>query len=114
MLKKTLRLTTPQFNSTIEKGKFARSPLFSVRYTSSEADTRISAAVPIKEAKKAVERNRIRRRVYEAIATLAAKISPGTHAVVFCRQKVLESDFKSMRDELEMVFVKAGLLKVRT
>ena len=102
-----------QFNAVMEEGKIVHSLLFMLRVLHSDTlkDTRVSAVVPLKIAKQAVMRNRLRRQVYEAIKPVFTRIASHTHTIVFVKSGVMTVDFGSISKGLREIFVKAGLLK---
>lgn len=60
---------------TYRQGKTVRSPVMSLRYTQSKGSNfRIAVVVSKKVSKSAAVRNKIRRRVYEAIRTIDIEI----------------------------------------
>ena len=72
---------------------------------------RISAVAPQKIFKKANQRNRVRRQIYEAIKPIYASIDSHVYAVVFAKSGVAEADFNVLEKDLNDIFVKAGILK---
>ncbi|MEK7501556.1 MAG: ribonuclease P protein component [Patescibacteria group bacterium] len=110
MLKKSNRLTTKQVLDVLKNGKVLSSPLFILRYIENQPDTRISAVAPVKIAKKAVARNRARRRMYGVVREFLPSIIPGIHAIIFSRNALADSDFESIRNELKGLLVKSRLL----
>ncbi|MEK9177609.1 MAG: ribonuclease P protein component [Patescibacteria group bacterium] len=111
MLKKSNRLTTKQVLDVLKNGKVLSSPLFILRYIINQSDTRISAVAPVKIAKKAVIRNRARRRVYGAIREFFSSIISGVHAIIFSRSDLISYDFESVRDSIKDLLVKGNLIK---
>ncbi len=85
MLPKPRRLTAEEVQNVLTAGRSARSTLLSAKYVANTGPLRVSAVVSKKVAKRAVERNRLRRALYRALADVDMK---GT-AVVFV-QKVPE------------------------
>ena len=72
--------------------------------------SRIGFVVSKKVSKKAVERNKAKRRLREAARSMIGKIRTGFDIVVFTRQRITESDFSSIKQNLETLLKKAGLL----
>lgn len=70
-------------NYTYRKGATVRSPFCAIRYTTGKYDSyRVAVVVSKKVAKAAPGRNRIRRRVYEAIRLLAPKYLTNQDVVI--------------------------------
>lgn len=67
MLPKKGRLTAEQVKNVLAQGRSVRTPLLSAKHIRGEGPVRVSAVVPKKVAKGAVERNRIRRALYRAL-----------------------------------------------
>lgn len=111
MLRSSERLTVPLFKEVMDKGKLVHSPLFSAKLLKTTGTSRYSVAVSKKVAKNAVDRNRIRRRVYSAIRTLAPRLPRGINGVFMAKAGVLTGSFKSVAHGVEEIFVKSGILK---
>lgn len=111
MLPSSQRLTIHLFKSAIEKGKIFHSSLFTARLVKVEGISRFGVSVSKKIAKSAVERNKIRRRVYSALRELYPRISPSVHGVFIMKAPVLTSSFDEIKRGAEDFFVKTGLLK---
>lgn len=74
-------------------------------------ETRLGFVVSKKIAKKAVQRNKIKRWLREASRLILRDIEPGFDIIVFTRQRITKSDFASIKQKLEQLFEKAGLTK---
>ncbi len=111
MLPRSQRLSVEQFNSVIEKGKIFHSPLFLVRVLNVDKSTRIATVAPKKIAKKAVERNKLRRRMYEAVAPLVDKIVGNFYIIIFAKNTAVLADNKMVANDIKSIFVKSSLLK---
>ena len=66
-----------------QRGKTIRVPQMTLRYATRDSSKpyRVAVVVSKKVSKSAVTRNRIRRRVYEAVRTHGQEIAPGTDLV---------------------------------
>lgn len=111
MLKSSLRLTTPLFNEVMDKGKLVHSPLFSAKFLKVVGPSRYAVAVSKKVAKKATDRNKVRRRVYSALRMFPLRIQQGIHAVFMPKESILKTSFKEIAVGIETVFVKSGIMK---
>jgi len=111
MLPSSQRLTTPLFKRVMDTGKIFHSPLFSAKILKADGSSRFSVAVSKKIAKNAVDRNRIRRRVYSALHTIGPKVSSGFHVVLMPKAPVASGPFAGITPALKEFFVKTGVLK---
>lgn len=123
MLPRSQKLSVEQLNLVMEKGRITHSPLFIVR--SMQADTaaekngqggrgqqaRISAVAPQKIYKKAVQRTKLRRQIYEAVRSIYPAVKPQTFTAIFAKAGVGQADFATLARGISEIFVKAGLLK---
>lgn len=83
MLPKRRRLSAREVKDVMARGHSRRASLLSARYIAGTNLLRASAVVSTKVAKKAVERNRLRRALYRALATYH-----GTGTAVIFIQKI--------------------------
>ena len=111
MLSRSYRISVRQFNTIMEKGRVAHSPLFLVRVLSNMPDTRIAAVAPHKVIKTASARNSIRRKIYASVRTLNIHQVASTHILIFAKAALATSDSKTITTELKALFVKLGLLR---
>jgi ribonuclease P protein component len=95
----------------MEKGRAHHSSLFMLRSASVEDKVRVSATVPNRIAKKAVLRNRMRRKMYEAIRLIISKIKDGQHTIIFAKSAATTATQEQLDKEMVDIFVKAGLLR---
>lgn len=109
MLPKSKRLTTEEFKKVIEKGQSFHSPFLIARLANSPKQSRFSVSVPKKVCKNAVDRNKIRRRIYSIISGIDTKL--GSNVVMIVKPGFENLDYKEMRDEIAKIFVKSSLLK---
>lgn len=111
MLPSSKRLTTPLFKEVMDKGKLVHSSFFSLKIMKATGESRFSVAVSKKIAKSAVERNKIRRRSYSAIRMVLPRLPEGIHGVFMAKAPILKSTLPDISKEVELIFVKSGLLK---
>jgi ribonuclease P protein component len=110
MLSRSQRISVEQFNSIMEKGRVSHSSLFLIRAVSGRDDTRVAAVAPQKVFKTAVVRNRVRRRMYEAIRLIEMNIKPGTQVIVFAKVAASGKKPIELGADMKALFVKAGIL----
>jgi ribonuclease P protein component len=100
MLKKQNRLTKKLFSQT-KKNKLYEEGFFSFRFTYVEVleIAKASCVVSKKVEKKAVNRNKIKRRVYSVLCDILKKYQSGFIVVVYPKKNFLEykqQDFESV------------------
>lgn len=111
MLKKEHRLSgNKQIKEVFDKGEIKQSPLFGFLYLVLTVERQVSAVegqvkfgivVSKKISKKAVERNRIRRKIYKGVAEMLPKIRKGFKGVFLVKKAILESSDGEIRKEIE-------------
>jgi ribonuclease P protein component len=72
---------------------------------------RVSTVAPNKVAKKATERNYLRRKMYEAVKPIYSDIIDGQYIIVFAKVAATTTTFTQLSEEMKNIFVKAGLLR---
>jgi len=82
MLPKNRRISREIFKSFPGKKKFSESENFSLLYSPNSTTVRFGVSVSKKISKKAVVRNKIRRRTYSALRDLVLKSNPGLYLFV--------------------------------
>lgn len=111
MLPKSRRLTAKDIEG-LSLGKSVFGTLLSIRYRPAQS-LRFSVAVSKKVASRAVERNKIRRRVYAAVRVTAfsgqSPVSPAS-IMVLPKKECLTAPADAVRAELSALFHKAGLV----
>lgn len=78
--------------------------------TSATPKTKLAVVVGTKISKRAVIRNRLKRRTREALRILIPRLAPGFDIVVFPRMPVDEVSFEELKKIFEALFLKARLL----
>ncbi|MDP3962817.1 MAG: ribonuclease P protein component [bacterium] len=111
MLPSSKRLTTALFKKTIDNGRSAHSQLFILKLIKEGGPSRFSVSVSKKVAKKAVERNKIRRRAYSAISSFYPAIKHGIHGVVIAKNPAAKASLEEIISDIKSFFVKSGHLK---
>ena len=94
MFKKHLRLNTSEFNEVFKNGKNTKTPLFLIKSKKNNLKhPRFSVVVSKKIAKKAHERNYLKRKAYNAIKDNQQKFSDKKLDHIF----ILSSDIKDIQ-----------------
>lgn len=98
-----------EFDELYEQGTVVGGPLLVLRYRKNEVGyTRWGFAVGRRIAKRAVERNRVRRRLREAARSLAVR--EGYDVVVTARARSVEASYWELKGALVALLRRAGLL----
>lgn len=111
MLPKKKRIAKDGFNGVIKAGKSAFSPFVSLRFTETFGKSRFAAVVPKAAAKKAVDRNHTRRRIYEAVQQFEKSVIPGYSCVFFAKKEAVSLPFTELTKTVAELLKKARLLK---
>lgn len=103
MLSKINRLKKKKdFENAFKKGKVLRSNIFVLRVVKNGLDyNRVGIVVSLKVSKKAVVRNKIRRRMTEAFKIYFGNIKQGLDLVFVILPKAEKSDFSDIKSSVE-------------
>lgn len=99
MLPKVRRLSSPEVKVVLARGRSRRATHLSMKYLASPTPLKTSVIVPKSLAKRAVERNRLRRAVYH---TLAPYKGTGS-AIIFVQKKPRESMSAVFTEDVEVL-----------
>lgn len=102
MLPKRRRLAAQEVQEVLKRGSGGRSLHLSVKYLRSPSALRTAAVVPKSVAKKATERNRLRRAVYHALVPFSGK---GT-MIIFVQKIPSTPLIQTFSEELNELFRK--------
>ena len=105
MLPKKNRLDTKTVEKVFKVGAFVNSPSLTLRFLKNKEnlETRISVVVPKSVAKKATERNVLRRRGYTALGGVLSKFPAGVIGVIVFKKPILLLETKN---EIETLLTK--------
>ena len=94
-----------EFRRVYREGRKFVGPLFAAFYRGADESepARVGWTVP-KALGNAVERNRIKRRLREAVRIRLPLLAPGWEVVFHPRRAATEADFALLRDEVERLF----------
>lgn len=99
MLKKKQRLSRSEFTNLLKQGKRLHSPFFSLLYTPS-SETKCGLVVGKKIAKKATERNKLRRQIYSIFGENLAELSK-KHCALLTRPSINTLSYTELKAEIE-------------
>lgn len=115
MLPKKYRLSLKtEFRRIKNQAKVNHSRSFSLLVCASDQDCETSQfafIVSKKIDKRAVERNRAKRRLSAAVGSLLPQVKNGFQVVFLARKTILTVIYKELVREIESAFQRAGLLK---
>lgn len=78
-------------------------PLFNLVVKERSNEKRFAFVVGIKISKKAVERNKIKRRLSQVVQMLLPKIKPGDY-IIYAKKEILGKEREDLKNELEKFF----------
>jgi len=103
-------LTSAEFERIFKQGKRTASPLMALHVLrQDEGEARLGLVVSRKVDKRAVGRNRIKRVVREYFRQMRSQLAPGAY-VVLARTAAKQADNAQLRQTLERLFARAGVL----
>jgi len=104
-------LTSAEFERIFKHGKRTAAPLMALHVLAqSEGGARLGLVVSRKVDKRAVGRNRIKRVVREYFRQMRSQLQPGAY-VVLARAGAKQADNAQLRQTLERLFARAGVLQ---
>lgn len=92
-------------------GKVSGNFLFIRFFPNQLKNIRVAVVAGLKVHKKAVYRNKLRRRVREGLRQNLHQIKPGYDLVFFIKPQAMEADFKGLEAEILSLLGKARLLE---
>ena len=112
MLPKANRLVKKaDFQLLAQKGKPFYSPLFTLKvFKSAREASQFGIVISAKVSKKAVVRNKIKRRMTEIIKKMPASLAKNKKVMILVKPVAATKDYPVIKEELERLFNKAGLL----
>jgi ribonuclease P protein component len=113
MLPKKSRLTKKEIEGHLLKAKRVKGHAFTLIYKDilGVEGPKISVSVPKKVAQKAVVRNKLRRRAYNALRPVLPSIKKTTIGLVVYSSKDTKIALLDLKNEFERVFAEAKILK---
>ena len=113
MLSKRERLTNSELVLVKEEGEMRQGRWFGVllRRGSSKETPKFGLVVSSKVSKRAVERNKIKRKLREAVRRVLPEVARGMQAVVLGGKRVLEVSVVELTEEMKRVLTREGAIK---
>jgi ribonuclease P protein component len=108
MLPKRRRLSAAEVSEVIKHGRSVRGTLVSIKYVAKQGFFRAAVVAPKAVARKAVERNRLRRALYAALEGLPKDSFQGLTAVFFIRAIPPSPMAPALRHELSLLAKKTA------
>ena len=109
MLPKASRLTSKEIEA-LSLGKTVFSGPISLRFVT-QKETKFSISVSKKTLKRAVDRNRLRRKIYSALEIPIKKIKTAAYVMLMPKKECLDVKNEVLSTELEKLFEKAGFMR---
>lgn len=112
MLSKQNRLNRDSVAEIFKKGKSFSSDNFILKITPIEQkESAFAFVVQSKTTKKAVERNKLKRRARSVVRNILNSIKNNIGVIVFLKKSSIDMTYKEMNEELANLFKKARILK---
>ncbi len=100
-----------EFRYTYRAGKSCKEAFLSLVYAKNRGkDAKIGFSVS-KKLGNAVARNRVKRRMREAVTPLIPRIRGGVNLIFIAREPILEAPFPGIRENMLALLTRAGLQK---
>ena len=104
-------LSRPQdFAALQERGTIRSHPLLAARVLRTELETTRFGLATGRKLGSAVVRNRVRRRLREAIRAMAPSFQPGWDVLVIARPAIVEADHATLVEALRRLLARGGVL----
>ena len=101
------------FEIIFKRGKSFKNSFFILKFLNNNLkESRFGFVVSQKVSKKAVVRNKVRRRMSEIIKAQMAKITPGIDLVLIALPGVNKKEFPEIKESLESALVKTKIKNV--
>lgn len=112
MLPKDLRVTTEVFKKVLKEGVSLHTPALSFRYykETTHRPSRFSVFVPKKVLKKAVDRNRLKRRINACLVEMYPVLNQSFTGVFFAKQNTCTLPAETLKKEIVEILTRAKVL----
>jgi ribonuclease P protein component len=103
--------TNKDFEKVAKRGRFIFSPEIGIKWIKNDFNfSRFGIIVPLKASKKAVIRNKIKRRLRAIISQNFMAIKPGYDIMILAKPQIINFAFGELRNKLESLLKRARLL----
>ena len=111
MLKKINRIgQKKEFLEVKNKGKMFNSPLFGAIFLVGETeDIKFGFVISKKISKRAVDRNKIKRRISEVLRKRLSDFRPGTRMIFLAKKSLLGVKIRGVEEEIDKLILKQNL-----
>lgn len=100
------------FAKLYQRGKFGKSTHFTIKtLANNQPYTRIGVVISKKVLKKAVARNRARRRITELIRPMYEDLKSGYDCVLILKRDIVDLKPSALESELKEIFVSSGIVQ---
>jgi ribonuclease P protein component len=104
-------LTRPADFAAIQAGGTSRShPLMTARFLRSDSESPRFGLSTSRSLGGAVVRNRVRRRLREALRVMAPSFQPGWDVLIIARPALVDADHRALVEALELLLQRGGVL----
>ncbi len=107
MLPVKKRVTKKLFDEILKKGVVFYGSFFTFRYINNTEIRRYAFVVPKKIAKKAVDRNKLKRRAYNIIRSLPTKNSSG---IFFYKKNGIDASYLDIKNDIIFILKKTKII----
>jgi len=112
MLPKKRRINKDSFKRLFKEGKTVSSRFFTLKVLNTGDNlNKFSVVVPVSVEKKAVKRNKFKRRGRDILSKNIERIKKGADIAVFVKKEGKDLKFADFKRELIILLEKSGLLK---
>jgi ribonuclease P protein component len=111
-LKRAFRLRKNRdFQRVSKRGRRVSSPLLTLSWTpNTEAQLRVGFVISKRVSRHAVDRNRLKRLLGEAIRPSLSLLAPGWDLVLYTRRETLSADLRALQSDIPELLRRARLL----
>ena len=98
------------FQKILKRGKRVSDEVFLLRFVSNNHNhTRVASPISLKHSKKAVKRNKLRRRIQEVMREHLGDFAPTLDIIVMSRPEAIKLEYDQIKTRLEKLISKIQL-----